>query len=66
MQNRVFFVYDSIMIDLIYEKELLSKYRYVAGSDEAGRGCLAGPVVAACVVLNDLRIVLPMIVCLIY
>ncbi len=26
-------------------------YRYVAGLDEAGRGCLAGPVVAAAVVL---------------
>ncbi|GIV61314.1 MAG: ribonuclease HII [Rhodothermaceae bacterium] len=26
-------------------------YRYVAGVDEAGRGCLAGPVVAAAVIL---------------
>lgn len=26
-------------------------YRYVAGVDEAGRGCLAGPVVAAAVVM---------------
>lgn len=26
-------------------------YRYIAGVDEAGRGCLAGPVVAAAVVL---------------
>lgn len=34
------------------EKQLWSKgYRYVAGVDEAGRGPLAGPVVAAAVVL---------------
>lgn len=26
-------------------------YRYIAGVDEAGRGCLAGPVVAAAVIL---------------
>lgn len=26
-------------------------YSFIAGLDEAGRGCLAGPVVAACVVL---------------
>ena len=31
-------------------------YRYVIGSDEAGRGCLAGPVVAAscCLLVDDL------------
>ncbi len=28
-------------------------YRFVAGVDEAGRGCLAGPVVAAAVVLPE-------------
>ena len=27
-------------------------FRCIAGTDEVGRGCLAGPVVAACVVLN--------------
>ncbi len=35
--------------------KLLSYYKkikYEAGCDEAGRGCLAGPVVAACVILN--------------
>lgn len=34
--------------------QLLKKYKYTleAGCDEAGRGCLAGPVVAAAVILN--------------
>ena len=30
-----------------------STYNYEAGTDEAGRGCLAGPVVAAAVILPD-------------
>lgn len=30
-----------------------SKYNLEAGTDEAGRGCLAGPVVAAAVILPD-------------
>ena len=32
-------------------------FNYVAGCDEVGRGCLAGPVVAAAVVLNPDRYV---------
>jgi ribonuclease HII len=28
-------------------------FRSIAGTDEVGRGCLAGPVVAACVILDD-------------
>ena len=27
-------------------------FRCIAGTDEVGRGCLAGPVVAACVILD--------------
>src|ERR1041385_8559576 len=27
-------------------------FRSIAGTDEVGRGCLAGPVVAACVILD--------------
>jgi ribonuclease HII len=36
-----------------WEKELMEKgYRYIAGTDEAGRGPIAGPVVAASVILE--------------
>ncbi len=39
-------------MDLLkYETELWTTYRHVAGVDEAGRGPLAGPVVAAAVIL---------------
>lgn len=42
-------------IDLYkYENEYKSKgYKYIAGGDEAGRGPLAGPVVASAVILPD-------------
>ncbi|RZI53002.1 ribonuclease HII [Aeribacillus pallidus] len=37
-----------------YERALKEKgFRMLAGIDEVGRGCLAGPVVAACVILPD-------------
>ena len=42
------------MIDLLaYEKELYKQgYEYICGTDEAGRGPLAGPVVAAACILS--------------
>lgn len=43
---------------MLFEKEALSAgYRYVAGVDEAGRGPLAGPVVAGAVILDLERVV---------
>ena len=36
-----------------YENELyLNGYKYVAGLDEVGRGCIAGPLVAAMVIFE--------------
>ncbi len=40
-------------IGLSFEQQALEEgFRYVAGLDEVGRGCLAGPVVAGAVILN--------------
>ncbi|QDF65235.1 ribonuclease HII [Mycoplasma nasistruthionis] len=36
---------------LDYEKTLDPKFEFIAGCDEAGRGCLAGELVVACVIL---------------
>ena len=42
----------TLMPDLAYELQLLAQgHTRIAGIDEAGRGCLAGPVVAAAAVL---------------
>ena len=39
---------------LAYERSLKEEgYRLIGGLDEAGRGPLAGPVFAACVILED-------------
>src|SRR5688500_2957415 len=41
---------------LSHEKVLWKKgIKYISGVDEVGRGCLAGPVVAAAVILPDNR-----------
>lgn len=37
------------------ESKLLKKFKIIAGADEAGRGPLAGPVVAAAVILDHSR-----------
>lgn len=42
-----------LLADLNWEKRFLQEgYRSIAGVDEVGMGCLAGPVVAAAVILN--------------
>ncbi|PDZ96015.1 ribonuclease HII [Bacillus cereus] len=39
--------------NLIHESELLNQgYQFIAGVDEVGRGCFAGPVVAAAVIMD--------------
>jgi len=41
------------MSNLDFETDLWNKnYNYICGIDEVGRGCLAGPVVAAAIILN--------------
>lgn len=38
--------------DLLFEHDLSLDSRFVVGADEAGRGCLAGPIVAAAVAFD--------------
>ena len=53
-------LYDSLFVELarVAEMSVIERrlrdfgFRCIAGTDEVGRGCLAGPVVAACVVLD--------------
>ena len=43
--------------DFEVETQLITKgYRAVAGVDEVGRGCIAGPVTAAAVILDPKNI----------
>jgi len=42
--------------NLDYENLLNNKYKYIAGLDEAGRGALAGPVVAVAVIIGSTKI----------
>lgn len=43
------------MVDFNFEKKLWKKgIKVVAGADEVGRGCFAGPIVAGCVVFPKL------------
>lgn len=41
------------MLDYNFDREYYNSYGHVCGTDEAGRGPLAGPVVAAAVILPD-------------
>ncbi|WP_322959846.1 ribonuclease HII [Mycoplasmopsis felis] len=41
---------------LDYELKFLKNYQKIAGTDEVGRGCLAGPLVVACVILQPFYI----------
>jgi ribonuclease HII len=38
------------------DPKTLAKARHIIGTDEVGRGCLAGPVVAAAVILPDIKL----------
>ncbi|HMB00397.1 MAG TPA: ribonuclease HII [Spirochaetota bacterium] len=40
-----------------FENKYSSRFQYIAGGDEAGRGCLAGPVAAALVILDPAVII---------
>jgi ribonuclease HII len=52
-RNRVVNKSQSLAISLDFEQQAIAEgYRYIAGVDEVGRGCLAGCVVAAAVILD--------------
>jgi ribonuclease HII len=52
-RNRVVSRSQSLTVSLDFEKQAIAEgYRYIAGVDEVGRGCLAGCVVAAAVILD--------------
>lgn len=54
LQNSLFAELARIAEMSVIERRLRdSGFRSIAGTDEVGRGCLAGPVVAACVILDS-------------
>lgn len=59
-KKRISFLYQERLriekLKIPEQKHLLSGFTYIAGLDEAGRGALAGPVVAAAVVIKDLEL----------
>lgn len=45
--------------NFFFERKLWKKgYKFVAGCDEVGRGCFAGPIVAGCVIF-DRKVIIP-------
>jgi ribonuclease HII len=51
------FFFPPMACDTKFESDLFGAgYRLIAGADEVGRGALAGPVVAAAVILNPFKI----------
>ena len=53
-QEREQFLREKLQTMQVYERDLRAAgKRYIAGVDEVGRGPLAGPVVAACVILPE-------------
>ena len=53
---RLAYNHDMITPTYTYELKLLKDYRFIAGIDEVGRGPLAGPIVAAVVILKPEKV----------
>ena len=47
-------IWEMKLPNFTFEEKLARKgYKYIAGVDEVGRGCFAGPVVAGCTIFNN-------------
>ncbi len=59
LRNKISFLYNERIrienLKIIERKLLYSDYLLIAGIDEVGRGAIAGPVVAAAVVIKDIN-----------